>query len=69
MARSQNPDSADSQFFIVFQAAAHLNSQYTAWGQVVSGMDHVDSIKKGAGGNGEVSDPDSIVTMRVAADV
>ena len=69
MARAQNPDSADSQFFIVFQPAAHLNGQYTAWGQVVSGMAHVDAIKKGAGGNGEVRDPDSIVTMRVAADV
>ena len=69
MARAQNPDSADSQFFIVFQPAAHLNGQYTAWGQVVSGMAHVDAIKKGAGGNGEVRDPDSIITMRVAADV
>ena len=69
MARSQDPNSADSQFYIVFQAAAHLNRKYTAWGQVVSGMDHVDAIKKGGGGNGVVSDPDSIVTMRVAADV
>jgi len=69
MARAQHPDSADSQFFIVFQPAAHLNGQYTAWGQVVSGMSHVDAIKKGSGGNGAVSDPDSIVTMRVAADV
>ena len=59
----------DSQFYIVFQAAAHLNRKYTAWGQVVSGMDHVDAIKKGGGSNGVVSDPDSIVTMRVAADV
>jgi len=69
MARAQNPNSADSQFFIVFQAAPHLNGQYTAWGQVVSGMQHVDNIKKGGGSNGMVSDPDSIVTMRVAADV
>jgi peptidylprolyl isomerase len=69
MARAQDPDSADSQFYIVFQAASHLNGQYTAWGQVVSGMNHVDAIKKGAGGNGEVSNPDSIVSMRVAADV
>jgi peptidylprolyl isomerase len=69
MARAQNPNSADSQFFIVFQAAPHLNGQYTAWGQVVSGMEHVDNIKKGGGSNGMVSDPDSIVTMRVAADV
>lgn len=69
MARAQDPNSADSQFYIGFQPASHLDGQYTAWGQVVSGMDHVDSVKKGAGGNGEVSDPDSIVSMRVAADV
>ena len=69
MARAQDPNSADSQFFICFDRAPHLDRQYTAWGQVVSGMEHVDAIKKGAGGNGEVSDPDSIVTMRVAADV
>jgi len=69
MARAQNPDSADSQFFIVFQAAPHLNGQYTAWGQVVSGMAHVDAIKKGSGGNGMVDDPDKIVSLRVAAEV
>ena len=68
MARAQDPDSADSQFFIVFQAASNLDGQYTAWGQVVSGMEHVDEIKKGGGSNGMVDDPDSIVTMRVAAD-
>jgi peptidylprolyl isomerase len=69
MARAQDPNSADSQFFICFDRAPHLDRQYTAWGQVVSGMEHVDNIKKGGGGNGMVSDPDSIVTMRVAADV
>jgi peptidylprolyl isomerase len=69
MARAQDPNSADSQFFIVFQSAPHLNGQYTAWGQVVSGMEHVDKIKKGAGGNGVVDDPDKIESMRVAADV
>ena len=69
MARAQHPDSADSQFFICFDRVPHLDGQYTAWGQVVSGMEHVDNIKKGGGSNGIVSDPDSIVTMRVAADV
>lgn len=70
MARAQHPDSADSQFFIVFAAAPHLNGQYTAWGQVVSGMEFVDNIKKGsASNNGMVPDPDRIVRMRVAADV
>ena len=68
MARAQSPDSADSQFFIVFQPAPHLDGQYTAWGQVVSGMENIDAIKKGDGGNGMVSDPDRIVSLRVAAD-
>ena len=70
MARAQSPDSADSQFFIVFAAATHLNGQYTVWGQVVSGMEHVDAIKKGqAARNGAVEDPDKILRMRVMADV
>ncbi len=69
MARAQSPDSADSQFFIVFQPASHLNGKYTAWGQVISGMEHVDSIKKGDPGSGMVNDPDKIISMRVAADV
>lgn len=68
MARAQSPDSADSQFFIVFEAAPHLDGQYTAWGQVVSGMEHVDAIKKGGGSNGMVDGPDKIVSMKVAAD-
>jgi len=68
MARAQSPDSADSQFFIVFQPAPHLNGQYTAWGQVVSGMENVDAIKKGGGSSGMVSDPDRIISLRVAAD-
>jgi len=68
MARAQSPDSADSQFFICFDRAPHLDGQYTAWGQVVSGMEHVDAIKKGGGSNGMVSDPDSILSLRVAAD-
>ncbi len=68
MARAQSPDSADSQFFICFDRAPHLDGQYTAWGQVVDGMEHIDAIKKGGGGNGMVSDPDRIVSLRVAAD-
>lgn len=65
MARSQNPDSANSQFFICFDDASFLNRQYTLWGQVIEGMDTVDQIKRGE----PVSDPDKIVTMRVAADL
>ena len=68
MARSQNPHSANSQFFIMFEPAPHLNGQYTVWGQVVEGMEHVDAIKRGAGGNGMVSNPDKIVKVQVAAD-
>jgi len=69
MARAQDPNSADSQFFICFQAAPFLDGQYTVWGQVVSGMEHVDAIKKGHPQSGSVQDPDKIVSMRVAADV
>ncbi|MBX3574932.1 MAG: peptidylprolyl isomerase [Mesorhizobium sp.] len=64
MARSQNPNSANSQFFICFGDAAFLNRQYTVWGQVIEGMENVDKIKRGE----PVRDPDSIKTMRVAAD-
>lgn len=69
MARTQDPNSANSQFFIMFAPAPHLDGQYTIWGQVVQGMDFVDQIKRGSGGSGTVSDPDRIITMRVAADV
>ncbi len=69
MARTNDPNSADSQFFICFDDAPHLNNQYTVWGRVVSGMEFVDNIKKGAPGSGAVTDPDKIVRMRVAADV
>ncbi|PRY21471.1 peptidylprolyl isomerase [Aliiruegeria haliotis] len=65
MARSSNPNSANSQFFIMFAPAPHLNGQYTVLGRVVEGMDVVDSIKKGRGGNGAVSDPDRIVSVTV----
>ena len=68
-ARSQSPDSADSQFFIMFAPATHLDGQYTIWGQVISGMEFVDKIKRGAGGSGTVSGPDKMITVRVAADV
>lgn len=69
MARSQSPNSANSQFFIMLGDSPHLDGQYTAWGRVIDGMENVDQIKKGAGGNGEVTDPDSIISMKVAADV
>lgn len=69
MARTQNPNSGNSQFFIMFAPAPHLDGQYTIWGQVVQGMEYVDQIKRGSGGSGSVSDPDRIITMRVAADV
>jgi peptidylprolyl isomerase len=70
MARAQSPDSADSQFFICFAPAPFLDGKYTAWGQVVSGMEHVDAIKKGdEDDNGSVDGPDSIVRLQVAADV
>lgn len=69
MARAQNPDSADSQFFICFNDCSWLDGQYTVWGQVVEGMEFVDNIKKGIQYlNGEVDDPDSIIKMTVAAD-
>ncbi len=68
-ARTNNPNSADSQFYIMFAPAPNLDGQYTIWGQVVSGMEFVDKIKRGSGGNGIVSGPDRIVHMRVAADV
>ena len=67
-ARTSNPNSANSQFYIMFAPAPHLDGQYTIWGQVVSGMEHVDAIKRGSGGSGSVSSPDKIITMKVAAD-
>ena len=68
MARASSPDSANSQFFIMFDETASLNGQYTVVGQVVSGMEYVDKIKKGSGQGGTVSNPDRIVKMTVAAD-
>jgi len=68
MARSSDPNSANSQFFICFGDASFLNNKYTVVGQVVAGMDVVDKIKKGAGGDGMVTSPDKIVKMQLAAD-
>ena len=69
MARSSEPNSANSQFFICFADSSFLNNQYTVVGQVTSGMDVVDKIKKGSSAdNGQVSNPDKIVKMQLAAD-
>ncbi len=65
MARSSNPNSANSQFFIVFDDASFLDRQYTVWGQVTEGMENVDKIKRGE----PVQNPDKITSMKVAADV
>jgi peptidylprolyl isomerase len=70
MARTSDPNSADSQFFIMFDAAPALDGKYTIVGKVVSGMEYVDKIKKGdPANNGLVTNPDKIVKMQVAADV
>jgi cyclophilin family peptidyl-prolyl cis-trans isomerase len=63
MARSANPNSANSQFFICFKAAPSLDRQYTVFGKVIKGMEFVDLIKRGEGSNGEVSDPDKIISL------
>jgi len=63
MARSGNPDSANSQFFICFDDAPWLDGQYTVWGKVVEGMEHIDAIKKGADRDGAVTNPDKIIAM------
>ncbi len=69
MARTENPDSANSQFFITYADAPWLNGQYTVVGEVTEGMDAVDAIKKGTEANsGIVDDPDRIISMQVAAD-
>ena len=64
MARAANPDSGDSQFFICFEESPWLNGEYTVWGQVLSGMENVDKIKRGE----PVADPDKINSLKVAAD-
>ncbi len=63
-ARSADPDSANSQFFICFDSAPHLDRQYSAFGKVVKGMEFVDKIKKGDPNSGAVSDPDKIISLR-----
>ena len=63
MARSTDPNSANSQFFICFKSASHLDRQYTVFGKVIEGMEFVDLIKKGEGSNGEVSIPDKIISI------
>jgi cyclophilin family peptidyl-prolyl cis-trans isomerase len=63
MARSSDPNSANSQFFICFKASPSLDRQYTAFGKVVQGMEFVDLIKRGEGSNGVVSDPDKIISL------
>ena len=69
MARANDPNSADSQFFIMLGRSPHLDNQYTVWGQVTSGMEHIDAIKKGdERRNGTVENPDKIIKMQVAAD-
>lgn len=64
MARSASPDSANSQFFICFDDAPFLNRQYTVWGEVTSGMENIDKLKRGE----PVANPDNIVSMKVMAD-
>lgn len=65
MARAQNPNSANSQFFICFTDARFLDRQYTVWGKVVEGMENVDKIKRGE----PVRDPDSMISVKVMADI
>ena len=68
MARSSQPNSANSQFFICFAKADFLDKQYTVWGKVIEGMDNVDKLKKGREGV-PISDPDKMLSVKVAADV
>ena len=64
MARSSDPNSANSQFFICFDPAPFLDRNYTVFGKVIEGMDHIDKIKRGDGPNGSVSDPDKIISFK-----
>jgi cyclophilin family peptidyl-prolyl cis-trans isomerase len=68
MARSSAPNSANSQFYLCYDGCGSLTGQYTLWGEIVSGMEFVDKIKKGASGSGQVTGPDKIVRMRLMAD-
>ena len=64
-ARSSDPNSANSQFFICFQPAPHLDRQYTVFGKVIKGMEFIDNIKKGEGPNGSVKNPDKIISLKL----
>ena len=64
-ARSADPDSANSQFFICFESAPHLDRQYSAFGKVIKGMEFIDKIKKGDPNSGAVSNPDKIISIKV----
>ena len=64
MARASDPNSANSQFFICFEPAPFLDRNYTVFGKVIEGMDHIDKIKRGDGPNGSVSDPDKIISFK-----
>ena len=64
MARASDPNSANSQFFICFKPASFLDRNYTVFGKVIEGMDHIDKIKRGDGANGSVSDPDKIISFK-----
>ena len=65
MARSADPNSANSQFFICFKDSPFLDRQYTVFGRITKGMEFVDLIKRGEGANGEVSDPDKIISLKI----
>ena len=68
MARSMDPNSANSQFFIMLAPSSHLDGEYTAWGKVISGMDYVDNIKKGSpNDNGTVENPDKMISVKLIA--
>ena len=64
MARSSDPNSANSQFFICFESAPHLDRNYTVFGKVIEGMEHVDKIKKGDSSTGSVDEPDKIINFK-----
>jgi cyclophilin family peptidyl-prolyl cis-trans isomerase len=68
MARASDPNSGNSQFFIVTSDSRFLDGQYTVWGRVIKGMEFVDKIKKGSGQSGKVSEPDVMLKVRVGSD-
>jgi peptidylprolyl isomerase len=67
-ARTNNPNSANSQFFFTFTHTPHLNGQYTVWGKVIDGMTHIDNIKKGEPGSGQVANPDVMQKVYLLSD-